>query len=1105
MMIKEQQDIRFPFGIEGYTAQGVLGKGGMGDVYLAVDKHGNHVAIKLSQNVLRLKREYSQLQNIQHPRIVKVIAYKEVNDFSYLVMEYLDAKTLKEIGRHYKGKMPLALFSQIFAQAAAALRYIHNPPYQQIHRDIKPSNIMVLSNGDEFGNLAVKLMDFGLVKAPDVSQNLTKQQSFIGTPTYTAPEQLLDSSTVDYKADLYSLGVTMYEVWTGERLFRGDSEEICRQHLEAKPPLASQIRPDTPPALDRLFLALLEKKPLKRPLSAEAVLAVLGEITGKVYCPNCGAILPSQSGDFCPVCKCVLSGQWPGKVLQGRYRVEMRIGEGGFGTAYRAYDLESNTPCVLKVSNFDREGAAKQFAFEARVLSQLVHPNLPYVYDQFFINDKEKCMVMSFVGQTNLEQIWQNRKMPVSSVLAIADRLCDVLAFLHNQDPPILHRDIKPANIILSQHGEPMLIDFGIAREYVAGQKTTISAAGMLTPGFSPPEQYSTQIPADISQDTTSSMPSGPRYYQGTDQRSDIYSLAATLYALLTGKVPTESIALLSGHQSHPRVSQLNKHVKDSVSDAIYKAMQLHKEERFASAAEFKEALHDPNYSYQNPKTVAKNARLAQRRKNSVLSAILALVVMAAVFVGGVILYPILFPGSTVSADMLTGVALTQISNESTSQALKIALQGAGNSATVAALGEMATAMASTSLSNEGTQTALQRSVGETATKEAYQAIGTRTAQARKTSTRTPTPTLIALPDLVIDRVDLVGPAGSCVNLPITYTYRITVYNQGTDDAENFTVNAFGTMRTISLLKAGQSTELADIVKQSSTIMADYYDEVQESNENNNTYTENLITPTTPAICTPTKTPTKTPTIKPVLGIGSTKISEVDGMELVYVPAGRFIMGSNDGENDERPAHEVYLDAYWIDKYEVTNAQYRYCVSAGKCDKPSNKLYYEYYDNPGYANHPVVDVSWRNANDYCTWAGRRLPSEAEWEKAARGTDGRTYPWGNGSPSASLLNYNFNKRDTTVTTAVGSYPNGVSPYGALDMAGNVWEWVADWYDASYYSKSPVGNPTGPSAGEDRVWRGGSWASNDSDVRSTTRGEIFPIYLNQTCGFRCAASP
>jgi formylglycine-generating enzyme required for sulfatase activity/serine/threonine protein kinase len=246
-----------------------------------------------------------------------------------------------------------------------------------------------------------------------------------------------------------------------------------------------------------------------------------------------------------------------------------------------------------------------------------------------------------------------------------------------------------------------------------------------------------------------------------------------------------------------------------------------------------------------------------------------------------------------------------------------------------------------------------------------------------------------------------------------------------------------------------------------------------------------------------TPTPIASPIPAPELTVGSTSISEFDGMEQVYVPAGEFTMGSNTGNSNERPVHKVYLDGYWIDKNEVTNAQYAKCVAAGKCPKPSDT---QYYANSQYVNHPVVYVSWYNANDYCAWAGRRLPSEAEWEKAARGTDERTYPWGNGNPSAGLLNYLGNESGTT---EVGSYPRGASRYGALDMAGNVWEWVADWYDEGYYSKSPGENPTGPANGDYRVLRGGSWNSSVRDVRSAYRSRVIPVSSHYG-GFRCVVS-
>ncbi|MEW5940842.1 MAG: SUMF1/EgtB/PvdO family nonheme iron enzyme [Chloroflexota bacterium] len=255
-----------------------------------------------------------------------------------------------------------------------------------------------------------------------------------------------------------------------------------------------------------------------------------------------------------------------------------------------------------------------------------------------------------------------------------------------------------------------------------------------------------------------------------------------------------------------------------------------------------------------------------------------------------------------------------------------------------------------------------------------------------------------------------------------------------------------------------------------------------------------------------TEPPTQPPTATTaVLGVGSIWTRPADGMTMMFVPEGSFEMGSDNGDSDEKPVHTVYLDSYWMDMTEVTNAMYALCVSDGDCDPPQNTSSYthsSYYGNSQYDDYPVIYVDWNQADAYCQWAGAGLPTEAEWEKAARGTDGRTYPWGEGIDCNKA---NYNGSCVGDTSAVGSYESGKSPYGIYDLAGNVWEWVADWYDSSYYSSSPSSNPLGPSSGQYRALRGGTWSINDDNVRSAGRNRVNPTNAYSVVGFRCSRSP
>ena len=256
-------------------------------------------------------------------------------------------------------------------------------------------------------------------------------------------------------------------------------------------------------------------------------------------------------------------------------------------------------------------------------------------------------------------------------------------------------------------------------------------------------------------------------------------------------------------------------------------------------------------------------------------------------------------------------------------------------------------------------------------------------------------------------------------------------------------------------------------------------------------------------------------------------------MEIVYIPAGSFMMGSTEQEveeafarcdvyygdcdrawfEDQLPVHQVFLDAYWIDRTEVTNAMFAAFLTAeGNQEEGGTRWLNDEADSVqihllngqwdpinAYEDHPVTHVSWYGARAYCDWARRRLLTEAEWERAARSGDRRMYPWGNSFPTCLLANFEDCVGDTNT---IGTHPDGASPYGVQDVAGNVWEWVADRYQSDYYGDSPLENPAGPSTGGYRVLRGGSWDTSIYYFLSAYRVRNIPEDSDSGSGFRCA---
>ena len=240
------------------------------------------------------------------------------------------------------------------------------------------------------------------------------------------------------------------------------------------------------------------------------------------------------------------------------------------------------------------------------------------------------------------------------------------------------------------------------------------------------------------------------------------------------------------------------------------------------------------------------------------------------------------------------------------------------------------------------------------------------------------------------------------------------------------------------------------------------------------------------------------------------------GAAMVLVPAGEFLMGSDSWSGSEKPAHAVYLESYYIDQYEVSNTAFAAFLNevgnqiegvAGKAhwveesdeDLRIHRVDGAWQPDEGWEKHPMNEVTWFGARAFCEWREARLPSEAEWEKAARGTDGRTYPWGEAEPACEMANF---KGCYNTSVPVDSYPDWVSPYGAFNMAGNVHEWTNDWYGENYYANSPYENPAGPENGDYKVFRGGSWFNGNFNTRTTYRYPKLPVLTYMANGFRCA---
>jgi serine/threonine protein kinase len=636
------------------------------------------------------------------------------------------------------------------------------------------------------------------------------------------------------------------------------------------------------------------------------------------------------------------------------------------GTVYEAVDQRVNCIVALKETTAGNDGEAKRaFEREASLLANLRHSTLPKVMDYFTDGDGD-FLVMEFIPGYDLAELLESRESPFpqSQVLRWAFELLRVLEYLHKQDPPILHRDIKPSNLKLTKNGEVFLLDFGLAKGAV-GQMPTLAASRSVR-GYTP-------IYASLEQ----------IHGQGTDPRSDLYSLGATLYHLLSGEPPVDAptrFHIIEDGESDPLtpIQKANSQASQSVAAVIHQAMALRRKDRPINAAEMSRALR--NAAEEDERNAAEEEyRRAEERR-------------------------------------------------------RIRAEQAGGPAPA----------------TKGSEKKPWRHTDESDSAE----------ERAKTGSTAPLPRVPELPPTVVPPTELpaqrpVKPAPATPAVPTMAAPPPERVRSVPD-----TNRAFESYIPSEPKKSYVGIIIAAVV----VIGAIVGLIVWLTSRSSTTETANANASQPTQASSSNSRPANAP-LAP------------DGM--VYVPGGTFTMGRDNGADEaEQPAHEVTVKPFFIDVHEVTVRDW----NGGNPNVPD-------------PNAPMRHLNFERAKYTCNQSGKRLPSEEEWEFAARGTDGRIYPWGNNwqADAANAAGESSGVKD------VGSYKKGASPFGAYDMVGNVWEWTASDFRAYPGGKLPAGT----AGGDLKVIRGGSYESSKAYATTTYRTG-WPARGAKTydqTGFRC----
>jgi len=807
----------------------------------------------------------------------------------------------------------------------------------------------------------------------------------------------------------------------------------------------------------------------------------------------------------------------------GNYEITEEIGRGGMAVVYRANDLNLDRTVAVKVLpeqfTFDEE-FVERFLREARTAANLSHPNIVTIHN-VGQEGNIRYFAMNYIdGQSLSSVIREKGKLPIDEAVRIVSDICKALEYAHSEG--VVHRDIKSDNILIDKRGNVIVTDFGIAKA-AEGTRLTQTGTTMGTPEYMSPEQA--------------------RGEGELDSRTDIYSLGIVLYEMLTGGVPFTAttplgVAMKQAQDPPPPPRELDVSIPDWLEAIVLKCLAKDRGERYQTAAELLADLQANQAPAKTQETEAVQpqagaTRIVRQQETATPAKSVPAPATAIPTQRNVIPWIAGLGGLAVVLAIVAIIFATRDGNGSKAyqppsrtsmEQTKTPAQRAAEQKRLQIKSYLSQAQTNFSAGDYGqAQTFVDKilelepnhSQATQLQNQITQAIASQKAQRAKE--RQLKQHLANIKSYLESNLyqQVLSEVAKAEQLDPNNA-EIQQYkrqaNAAIDEADS---KAKQVAKDRSIRKLIQEGNLHLANKEYNAAIAKF-DEVLGL-DSSHAEARGLKAKAEAALRAP-QPPPKTITGK-------------DGAEMMLIPAGEFQMGSNDGDDDEKPVHPVSVDAFYMDKYEVTNAKYaKFLNDYGKnadaaghelIDLDSSYCLIEksgsvYRPKSGYANHPVIEVTWYGAAAYAQYYGKRLPTEAEWEKAARGgLAGKKYPWGDNITHDNANYSGTGGRDQwDRTSPVGSFPpNG---YGLYDMAGNVWEWCADGWDENYYSKSPKNNPKGPgtpvlfvnndftNVNNRRVCRGGSWVNNPLVVRCANRTGTDPSVRFNDVGFRLVLS-